>query len=149
MKVFVEEGLTNSIRFSLRLSRSIHVLHFSFRVFRSPSFACHISHQLCSSVHPCVLHSSFLGSCYRCREGVREKEGEVKKVATEIEALQGTVTQLRRQISAAEERIPRLEEAKKTAVIGILYIPPPPPPRLPSPPPILSLSSTLRYWDSN
>ena len=56
---------------------------------------------------------------------MREKEGEVKKVASEIEALQGTVTQLRRQISAAEERIPRLEEAKKTAVIGILYIPPP------------------------
>ncbi|CAI8025051.1 hypothetical protein GBAR_LOCUS14498 [Geodia barretti] len=57
----------------------------------------------------------------KCREAVGEKEGEVKKVASEIEALQGTVAQLRRQISAAEERIPRLEEAKKTAVTARRY----------------------------
>ena len=50
---------------------------------------------------------------------MREKEGEVKKVVSEMEALQGAVTQLRQQISTTEERIPRLEEAKKTAVTGI------------------------------
>ena len=76
---------------------------------------------------------------YRCREAVGEKEGEVKKVASEIEALQGTVAQLRRQISAAEERIPRLEEAKKTAVTGIYPL------RLPPPPPIVPLSLVVSH----
>ena len=104
-----------------------------------PSFARRVSSSIIVLVRPYVFHSSFLGSCYRCREAVGEKEGEVKKVASEIEALQGTVAQLRRQISAAEERIPRLEEAKKTAVTGIYPL------RLPSPPPIVPLSLVVSH----
>ena len=73
-------------------------------------------------------------SLARCREGVQEREGEVKGVAGQVETLQASITQLRQQIAATEEKIPRLEEAKKTAVTGT---PPPPPP--PSPPPLLPL----------
>ena len=50
---------------------------------------------------------------------VSEKEGEVKGLAGRVETVQGLASQLRRQITLAEERLPQLEEAKKTAVAGI------------------------------
>ena len=54
----------------------------------------------------------------RCREAVSEREGQVKKTAGRVTALQSLISQLRRQITLSEERLPQLEEAKKTAVAG-------------------------------
>ena len=87
------------------------------------------------------MHS--LRPLVRCRAAVQEREGGVREVARELEALQGTISQLRRQVSAAEERIPQLEETKKTAVAGRPLSP------LPLPflsPPFLFLSLLLSLF---
>ena len=73
--------------------------------------------------HDIVVHAWYHSCVYyvcpcRSRAVVEEKEREVREVGEKVEALQRSVSQLRQQISVAEERIPRLEESKKTAVAG-------------------------------
>ena len=55
---------------------------------------------------------------FRHREEVDVREERVRKVAGEVVALQDLISQLRRQITHTQERLPQLEEAKKTAVAG-------------------------------
>ena len=59
---------------------------------------------------------------FRHREEVDLREERVRKVAGEVVALQDLISQLRRQITHTQERLPQLEEAKKTAVAGTYIV---------------------------
>ena len=50
------------------------------------------------------------------------KEEEVKAVTSQLLSLQTLISQLRRQITQTEERLPQLEEAKKAAIAGTVYM---------------------------
>ena len=65
----------------------------------------------------CTLHSD----C-RHRKSVAVKEEEVKAVTSQLLSLQTLISQLRRQITQTEERLPQLEEAKKAAIAGTVYM---------------------------
>ena len=46
------------------------------------------------------------------------REGRVKEVADRVLSLQSLISQLRRQVTLTQERVPQLEDAKKAAVAG-------------------------------
>ena len=46
------------------------------------------------------------------------RERRVKEVANRVLSLQSLISQLRRQITLTQERVPQLEDAKKAAVAG-------------------------------
>ena len=76
-------------------------------------YSMYIHVLLCCS----VMYSSML-LLFRCRETVLERESKMKDLAGQVLGVQDMISQVRRQITSAEERLPQLEEAKKTAVAG-------------------------------